>query len=132
MANIPNTGTYTGTTGINQSIPTTGINQVVDASRGNPWPTQGLGAQPYDTHDFQGQMVTVKMEMESYMFDSMGPDTIKEKMLKNLVIELMRQNLVEFTSQKRSFGEDIIKIRARIYALPDDHVRIVRLRTNNT
>jgi len=109
------------------NIPTTGMR--LGAPIIDPWETQGT---TYQSQTIQGQMVTVEMEMQSHMFDSTGPDLVKEKMVLQLVTELMRQNLVEFTSQKRSFGEDIIKIRARIYALPDDHVRIVRLRTNNT
>ena len=91
-------------------------------------------------HLIQGEMITVQkvysdldyFELESkYQMDL--SNIIKEELLDELVKELMKHTCISFTSQqdnvslKRCF-------RARIFATPNDQVRIVKelLDKNNT
>ena len=100
----------------------------------HPYHLIGGGTSSVSTkeHLIQGEMITVQkvysdldyFELESkYQMDL--PNIIKEELLDELVKELMKHTCISFTSQqdnvslKRCF-------RARIFATPNDQVRIVK------
>jgi hypothetical protein len=83
-------------------------------------------------HLIQGEMITVQkvysdldyFELESkYQMDL--PNIIKEELMDELVKELLKHTCISFTSQ-----EDNLTLkkcfRARIFATPNDQVRIVK------
>ena len=86
----------------------------------------------YKEHLIQGEMITVQkvysdldyFELESkYQKDL--PNIIKEELMDELIKELMKHTCISFTSQ-----EDNLTLkkcfRARIFATPNDQVRIVK------
>lgn len=84
----------------------------------------------YD-HTYQGKMVTAQHTVSDVdvemMKMSMGDfkDMIKEKLLHKLLDEIVKSNLIEYTSQS-----DVVTgqthYRARIFATPDTQVRLIR------
>ena len=84
----------------------------------------------YD-HTYQGKMVTAQHTVSDVdvemMKMSMGDfkDMIKEKLLHKLLDEIVKSNLIEFTSQS-DVASGHTHYRARIFATPDSQVRLIR------
>ncbi len=84
----------------------------------------------YD-HTYQGKMVTAQHTVSDVdvemMKMSMGDfkDMIKEKLLHKLLDEIVKCNLIEFTSQS-DVATGHTHYRARIFATPDTQVRLIR------
>lgn len=87
--------------------------------------------QTLDIDTYQGQMVTVQhtisdMDVEMLKMN-MGEfkDEVKKQLLRKLMDEIVKNNLIEFTSQT-----DVVNnhthYRARIYATPDAQIRRIR------
>ena len=53
-------------------------------------------------------------------------DTIKEKITTHLIKELIKNNAIEFTLTKDTNSQQTT-IRARLFAVPDDKVRVLRI-----
>ena len=81
----------------------------------------------------QGKMITVDI---TYSNDDLGrlgltsvpnyfEDSIKKELILKLSHAIARENYVEFTKQD-NYAEHSITYRARIYATPDDKVRLIR------
>lgn len=91
-------------------------------------------------HLIQGEMITVHqvysdldyLELES-KYQMQLPNFIKVQLMTSLVEELKKHNSISFTSQIDSASGDRY-FRARIFATPNDQVRIVKelLYKNNT
>ena len=78
-------------------------------------------------YDIQGQMfITDYVVDDVYLEDHVvNPDDIKKRLVEQLVQELYNSKLVEFTSQNDYVNGKKV-FRARIFAVPDTMVRILR------
>lgn len=81
----------------------------------------------------KGKMITVDLVYTGEDLERLGlssvpnyfEDTIKKDLIMKLAHSLARENYVEFTKQE-DFASNSITYRARIYATPDDKVRLLR------
>jgi len=103
----------------------TGLNQIQPLTT---YPFQGF---PVDVDTFQGEMVVSEMTIPDTdaMITGMSAagfrEEIKKKLLYLLAEQLMKNKLVEFTSQQFAHSKET-KFRARIYAVPDQKVTMIR------
>lgn len=80
----------------------------------------------YDTATIKGQMITVDTELGLDQWEkALDREDIKYGMVAKIVGELIKNKCVEFTSQMDHINY-IVKVRARIFATPDDQVRLIR------
>jgi hypothetical protein len=82
-----------------------------------------LTLQPSNT--IQGKMITAKLEIDERTAVTMDDVALKNKVLNMLLNELISAKCIEFTKQQDVATNTTI-IRARIFATPDTHVRIIR------
>ena len=93
--------------------------------------TGGIQTISINDHTYQGKMVTSQHTISDgdveMMKMSMGDfkDMIKEKLLHKLLDEIVKSNLIEFTSQS-DVATGQTHYRARIFATPDTQVRLIR------
>lgn len=115
---------------------------------GTTWGLSGSGKNPFVTdiqgtsigaitstpvEPIKGKMITVNLVYTGADIERLGlssvpnyfEDTIKKDLIMKLAHSLARENYVEFTKQE-DFASNSITYRARIYATPDDKVRILR------
>lgn len=122
-----NVGVSSGGMGINTTIPhqypsTYSIN--------NPGNVSGTitnsSVRTYD-YTIRGQTFHASFEMSSFekMNNVWDEVSIKKMLCERLVEEMMKSNHIEFTRQETNFG-DSYTFRARIFAVPDNQVRILR------
>lgn len=72
-----------------------------------------------------GKMLSVVEEIDLQVWEAKDPKQIKMAMVSKIAEELINSKMVEFTSQQDPMGLKV-KIRARLFAVPDDQVRILR------
>lgn len=108
-------------------ITVTGLNQISPLTT---YPFQGFP--PDDSIDtYQGEMVVAEMTIpdSDAMITGMSAagfrEEVKKKLLYLLAEQLMKNKLVEFTSQQFAHSNET-KFRARIYAVPDQKIRMIR------
>ena len=79
-----------------------------------------------DTNQYhiQGRMFTVQHKFTNSDF-LMNPLDVKRQLTYNLAEELLKQDMIEFTSQE-DMSDGSRTIRARIFVTPKDHVQILR------
>jgi hypothetical protein len=85
------------------------------------------------TEPIQGKMITVDIVYSCDDLERLGltsvpnyfEDSIKKELILKLSHAIARENYVEFTKQD-NYAEHSITYRARIYATPDDKVRLIR------
>lgn len=75
-------------------------------------------------HTISGQMVMSNLIMSELEAAKMDEDTLKTILLRHLTEELKKQKCVEFTKMMRHDGT--VEIKARIYAVSNDKVFILR------
>jgi hypothetical protein len=95
---------------------------------------------PIDIHSYEyairGNMLTTQITMSELDFLKIDPQTfqsdIKQQLMVRLLDEIFRTRSVEFTkSEDLLFGRT--HFRARMFVVPDDQVRILRVsHFNNT
>jgi len=86
------------------------------------------------TEPIQGKMITVDIVYSCDDLERLGltsvpnyfEDSIKKELILKLAHSIARENYVEFTKQENYAAEHSITYRARIYATPDDKVRLIR------
>jgi hypothetical protein len=82
-------------------------------------------------HTYQGQMVTVQHTIsevnDEILKMNMGEfkNMIKKELLHKLLDEIVKNNLIEFTSQT-DVAAGQTHYRARLFATPDSQVRLIR------
>lgn len=102
----------------------------------NPLTTSTISAshKPYDLismDTYQGEMVTVQITVSDTdaiitgMSAAGFQEDIKKRLVHMLAENLMKNKLVEFTSQQFGHSHETT-FRARIYAVPDNQVRMIR------
>lgn len=107
------------------SLTVTGINQIPPLT---VYPFQGLSV---DTETYQGQMVVAEITVTDTdaMITGMSAAGFREEMKRRLIHQLaenlMKNKLIEFTSQQFAHSNET-KFRARIYAVPDGQIRMIR------
>lgn len=89
----------------------------------------GMVANTQEYH-IQGKPVSVERTLSSSMVNSMDlaqlQDVIKETLCQMLVQEMLKEKLIEFTSQYIPQTDEKV-FRARIFVTPDTQVRILRI-----
>ncbi len=84
----------------------------------------------YD-HTYQGKMVTAQHTVSDVDVEMMKmsigdfKDMIKKELLIKLLDEIVKSNLIEFTSQS-DVATGHTHYRARIFATPDSQIRMIR------
>ena len=73
----------------------------------------------------QGQMVTATMYVDEMQLMSMDDIAMKKKVLDMLLNELLSAKCIEFTKQQ-DVATNTLTVRARIFATPDNQVRLIR------
>ena len=82
-------------------------------------------------HTYQGKMVTAQHTVSDVDVEMMKmsigdfKDMIKKELLHKLLDEIVKSNLIEFTSQS-DVASGHTHYRARIFATPDSQVRLIR------
>ena len=125
---MANSGIYDPTT----FDPTT----LTSISINNPLTTSTISASPnhYDLismDTYRGEMVTVQITVSDTdaiitgMSAAGFQEDIKKRLIHMLAENLMKNKLVEFTSQQFGHSHETT-FRARIYAVPDNQVRMIR------
>ncbi len=118
----------------NTSVPTydlTGPYSIAIGPGLNTNITGGLQTVNIHDHTYQGKMVTVQhtiSDSDAEMLSmNMGDfkDEVKKQLLKKLIDEIVKNNLIEFTSQTDAAAGQT-HYRARIFATPDTQVRLIR------
>ena len=103
----------------------TGTNQIPPLT---VYPFQRLSV---DTETYQGQMVVAEITITDTdaMITGMSAagfrEEMKRRLIHHLAENLMKNKLIEFTSQQFAHSNET-KFRARIYAVPDGQVRMIR------
>jgi hypothetical protein len=77
----------------------------------------------------QGKMISVEMRLDASEAMQMDDLELKNRLITKLVRELMDGKHIEFTKQQDVASMETI-VRARIFATPDDEVRVIRKETN--
>lgn len=118
------------------SLTITGMNHI------QPLTTAKITAlnHPYNSLDiasldtYQGEMVVAEMTIpdSDAMITGMSAagfrEDVKKKLIYLLAEQLMKNKLIEFTSQQFAHSNDT-KFRARIFAVPDQQIRMIRKNT---
>lgn len=73
----------------------------------------------------QGKMITATMYVDEMQLMSMDDIAMKKKVLDMLLNELLSAQCIEFTKQQ-DVATNTLTIRARIFATPDNQVRLIR------
>jgi len=80
-----------------------------------------------EDHAIQGKMIIVSFntidDLSKYESDEI--DYVKRELANKLVIEMIQNNLIEFTQQRDPITLSTI-IKARCFVTPDEQVRILR------
>ena len=78
-------------------------------------------------HAIQGQLIQAKFELSAIqnMANTFTEEEIKKELIGKLLYEIWNKDCIEFTRQYDIESEQTI-FRARIYAVYDDDVRILR------
>jgi len=78
-------------------------------------------------HTIQGQLIQAKFELSAIqnMANTFTEEEIKKELIGKLLYEMWNKDCIEFTRQYDIESEQTI-FRARIYAVYDDDVRILR------
>jgi len=93
---------------------------------------QPVGVAPWNNitqcdHHIQGKLVQHQVVYSNTLFEDrmVNADAIKKELVRGLAEKIMQENCIEFTMQEdHSMGTKIC--RARIFAVPDTQVRILR------
>ena len=108
----------------------TGMNQIQPLTASSyPWTVTGLNV--YDTNTYQGEMVVAEITITDTdaMITGMSAagfrEEMKRRLIHHLAENLMKNKLIEFTSQQFAHSNET-KFRARIYAVPDGQIRMIR------
>ena len=108
------------------ALTVTGINQIPPLTT---YPFQVLT--PVDMNTYQGEMVVAEITIpdSDAMITGMSAagfrEDVKKKLIYLLAEQLMKNKLIEFTSQQFAHSNDT-KFRARIFAVPDQRIRMIR------
>ena len=107
----------------------TGMNQIQPLTASSyPWTITGLSV---DAETYQGQMVVAEITVTDTdaMITGMSAagfrEEMKRRLIHHLAENLMKNKLIEFTSQQFAHSNET-KFRARIYAVPDGQIRMIR------
>lgn len=83
-------------------------------------------SRPIDSYNIQGQMLSVNYQISEFDMVNTDTDAIKEKLARMIADELLKSKHIEFTSQHEATTGNRM-FRARIYAVPDSQVRVLRV-----
>lgn len=85
---------------------------------GNTYPA------PID-HAIQGKMLKCETSITLLEWETHPAEWVKEKMLRLMLDEMMKEHCIEFTMTKDNHM-DMVKVRARVFVTPDDKIRLLR------
>ena len=112
------------------SLTITGLNHIQPLTDSSyPWTISGISVDQTDA--YVGQMVVAEITITDTdaMITGMSAAGFREEMKRRLIYQLaenlMKNKLIEFTSQEFAHSQET-KFRARIYAVPDNQVRMIR------
>jgi len=77
------------------------------------------------TQAIQGKMITAQLGLDELQYSVMDDIDIKSRLLNALAIELLSAKCIEFTKQQ-DVATNTLTVRARIFATPDNQVRLIR------
>ena len=111
------------------TLAVTELNQIQPLTASSyPWTITELSV---DTEIYQGQMVVAEITVtdNDAMITGMSAAGFREEMKRRLIHQLaenlMKNKLIEFTCQQFAHSNET-KFRARIYAVPDGQIRMIR------
>ena len=70
-------------------------------------------------------MITAQLDLDELQYTVMDDTDIKSRLLSALAIELLSAKCIEFTKQ-HDVATNTMRVRARIFATPDNQVRLIR------
>ena len=114
-------------------IPAVGPGSVmVSSGTGTSWQptTSPDDTSNLDEYHIKGRMFAVEHSVDNYTLENLAVpinvNYIKDDLLGKLISEMKSSGYVEFTSQK-DVATDKTTFRARIFAVPDTQVKIIRV-----
>lgn len=93
------------------------------------FPPQAISTNSIE-YAIQGQMVSTTIRMPEQLLETIDKDRIKLDLALDIAKQLVACKYMEFTSQKDMVTMDTT-FRARIFAVPDTQVRILRVMQEN-
>ena len=95
----------------------------------NPYPWDNLNSSISNEYPVQGRMISASYIISYTDVNNLkmitDTNAIKDKLMYLLAQKMRQEKLIEFTKQDL-VGEGVYQFNARIYALPDTQVRIMR------
>ena len=92
-----------------------------------PLPGVDTGQSAHQHIHYQGEMITVQQSWSLEEFERIGETFIKGKMDNLLWSQIIGHKFIEYTKELTPNTMDRVMVRARIYLLPDNQVRVMRL-----
>lgn len=81
-------------------------------------------------YSIQGKMLKCESLITMEEWERQPAEWVKQKMMRLLVDEMMKQNCIEFTMEKEHREMNMVRVRARIFVTPDSQVRLLRTKGN--
>lgn len=109
------------------TLPISGNGVITAAQHWSNIGASNINIPPIKEHIIQGQMITVSHEIDNIYFEDnmVDVDQIKSMLAAKLAEQLWKSGYMEFT-KKENFAYSKKIFHARIFAVPDDTVRILR------
>ena len=105
----------------------TKTNTGVISAHTTSWPIGASNSSVMNAKEYviEGQMFMSEHIFSEHELMTLEPDVIKHNLVMELVNELFAKNAIEFT-KSQDYNQGCTTYRARIYAVPDTMVRILR------
>ena len=80
---------------------------------------------PWTEHHIKGEMLIATARLDEAEVQALGKEKIRENLAMQIASELLASKHIEFTQMRDRFSGALI-VKARVYVVPDNQVRILR------